>query len=87
MAMNMPIQGSAADMIKKAMINIDEIIKNQESEIRLLLQIHDELIFEIRADKLEKYQAIISKLMSEVIKLSVPIIVDSKSAKTWADLK
>lgn len=86
-AINMPIQGSAADMIKKAMIDIDQVIKGKEDEIRLLLQIHDELIFEVKTDKLEKYQAIITKLMDEVIKLSVPITVDSKSGKTWAELK
>lgn len=87
MAINMPIQGSAADMIKKAMIDIDQVIKDKEDEIRLLLQIHDELIFEVKSDELEKYQAIITKLMDEVIKLSVPITVDSKSGKTWANLK
>lgn len=87
MAINMPIQGSAADMIKKAMIDINQVIKGQTTEIRLLLQIHDELIFEVRSDKLEKYQTIIAKLMNEVIKLSVPIIVDTKSGNTWADLK
>lgn len=87
MAINMPIQGSAADMIKKAMIDIDQVIENKETEIRLLLQIHDELIFEVRSDKLEKYQTIISQLMSEVIILSVPIIVDVKSGDNWADLK
>ena len=87
MAMNMPIQGSAADMIKKAMIDIDQIIKNKAEDIRLLLQIHDELIFEVKADKLEKYQLIINQLMANVIKLSVPILVENASGNNWSDLK
>lgn len=87
MAINMPIQGSAADMIKKAMIEIDKLIKNVPEEIRLLLQIHDELIFEVREDKLEQYSKLISQIMSNVITLSVPIIVEMASGKTWDDLK
>ncbi len=87
MAMNMPIQGSAADMIKKAMINIDQVIRDKTEDIRLLLQIHDELIFEVKADKLEEYQSIINQLMTNVVKLSVPIIVENASGNNWSDLK
>jgi DNA polymerase I len=87
MAMNMPIQGSAADMIKKAMIDIDKLIQDQGDDINLLLQIHDELIFEVKADKLEEYEKIIKKLMTEVISLSVPIVVETCSGNNWGDLK
>ncbi len=87
MAINMPIQGSAADMIKKAMIEIDQLIKHHSDEIQLLLQIHDELIFEVREDKLEQYSKIISQVMSNVITLSVPIVVESASGDNWNDLK
>ena len=87
MAINMPIQGSAADMIKKAMINIDQALTGKEKEIKLLLQIHDELIFEVKADKLEAFEQLIKQLMTEVISLSVPIIVESCSGDNWGDLK
>lgn len=87
MAINMPIQGSAADMIKKAMINIDKALTGKEQEIKLLLQIHDELIFEVKLDKLEEYEKLIKKLMTEVITLSVPIVVESCSGDNWGQLK
>jgi DNA polymerase-1 len=87
MAINMPIQGSAADMIKKAMINIDQFLTGKEQEIKLLLQIHDELIFEVKIDKLEAYEKIIKKLMTEVLILSVPIVVESCSGDNWGELK
>jgi len=87
MAMNMPIQGSAADMIKKAMIDIDKFIRDKNDDINLLLQIHDELIFEVKIDKLKEYEQIIKKLMSEVVSLSVPIVVETCSGDNWGELK
>jgi DNA polymerase I len=87
MAINMPIQGSAADMIKKAMINIDRALLGKEKDINLLLQIHDELIFEVKIDKLEAYEQLIKQLMTEVLTLSVPIVVESCSGDNWGELK
>ena len=87
MAINMPIQGTAADMIKKAMLNIDDYIQDKKNDIRLLLQVHDELIFEIKSDKLEKYIEPLKKLMAEALPLSVPIIVEAASGQNWGELK
>ena len=87
MAINMPIQGTAADMIKQAMLNIASYLSGQEQDIRLLLQVHDELIFEVKADKLEKYLEPIKNLMVNALPLSVPIIVEASIGDNWGELK
>ena len=86
-AINAPIQGGAADIIKMAMINIYDLIKDDGENIRLLLQVHDELIFEVKKTKLDYYLPKIKKLMTEVIKLKVPLEVEGGSAENWGDLK
>lgn len=87
MAINTPIQGTAADIIKLAMIKINNLITNHHQEIRLLLQVHDELIFEIKKDKLETYLPSIKNIMENVIKLKVPIIVNESVGENWGELK
>ncbi|MFA7087855.1 MAG: DNA polymerase I [Patescibacteria group bacterium] len=87
MAINTPIQGTAADLIKMAMIKISEKIKNQENEIRLLLQVHDELIFEIKEDKIKNYAPLIKEIMENILKLRVPILVDENIGDNWGELK
>lgn len=87
MAINAPLQGSAADIIKLAMINIYREIKNHPEEIRLLLQVHDELIFEVKEDKVEKYLPHLKKVMSEAAKLKVPLSVEGDSGNNWSELK
>lgn len=87
MATNTPIQGTAADLIKLAMINIDKEIKDYREEIKMLLQIHDELIFEIKEDRVNYWLPKIKKLMEEVITLKVPIIVESAIGDNWGQLK
>ncbi|MFA5162928.1 MAG: DNA polymerase I [Patescibacteria group bacterium] len=87
MAINTPIQGTAADLIKMAMIKIHEMIKDKPEEIKLLLQVHDELIFEIRQDKIGFYAPKIKKAMEEVIKLKVPIIAEYSQGDNWGELK
>lgn len=86
MAINTPIQGTAADLIKIAMINIFNLIKDEE-EIKLLLQIHDELIFEIKEDKIDYWLPKIKNLMEQAISLKVPIIVESAIGDNWGELK
>ena len=85
-AINAPIQGSAADLIKLAMIKINESFKRERFASRLLLQIHDELIFEIYQPELEKAKDIIKDIMEHSLKLSVPIKVNLKTGNNWADL-
>lgn len=87
MAINMPIQGTAADMIKQAMLDINKYLTGQEEEIRLLLQVHDELIFEVKANKLEKHSEALKKLMADALPLSVPVIVEAASGHNWGELK
>jgi len=87
MAINTPLQGTAADMIKMAMIKIEELIYGHEDEIRMILQVHDELIFEVKEDKLDFYAPKIKAIMQDVLKLRVPIIVDQNTGNNWGDLK
>ena len=87
MAINTPVQGTAADLIKMAMVKIAEIIKGHDDDIRLLLQVHDELIFEIKTDKIETYTPQIKEIMQEGLKLRVPIIVDENIGNNWGELK
>jgi DNA polymerase-1 len=85
MAVNTPLQGTAADMLKKAMIEVDKIIDNKD--IKMLMTVHDELIFEVKKDMVEKAVKEIGKIMENVIKLKVPVIVDAKAGKNWGKLK
>ncbi|WP_148612309.1 DNA polymerase I [Aeromonas sobria] len=83
-AINAPMQGTAADIIKRAMINVDSWIRGIEDEsIRMLMQVHDELVFEIRAEKLEEYTAIIKEKMSAAADLHVPLLVEAGSGDNW----
>lgn len=87
MAINTPIQGAAADLIKLAMIKISRLIADKEDEIRLLLQVHDELIFEVKPDKLEYYAEKIKNIMENSITLDVPIVVEMAQGNNWGELK
>lgn len=87
MATNTPIQGTAADLIKLAMIKIGDLIEPKSDEIHLLLQVHDELIFEVKEEKLDYYAKKIKKVMEEIMKLKVPIVVDVSWGKNWGELK
>lgn len=87
MAVNTPIQGTAADIIKQAMISIESLIGNKESDIKLLLQIHDELIFEIKEEKLEDYVPKIKKIMETTTSLKVPLKIEFSLGDNWDDLK
>jgi DNA polymerase I len=84
-AINAPIQGSNADIIKKAMIQIfDQITKHQLSA-RMLLQVHDELVFEIPDENVNAEIPIIKNIMENTVKISIPIVVDYGAALNWAD--
>jgi DNA polymerase I len=85
-AINSPIQGTAADIIKLAMIRISEELQLQKLRTRMVLQVHDELIFEVPEDELS-VQDRIRELMQNVVQLNVPLIVDVKHGLTWEQLK
>lgn len=83
-AINAPMQGTAADIIKRAMINVDGWIRGIEDEsIRMLMQVHDELVFEIREEKLEEYIGIIKEKMSAAAELHVPLVVEAGTGDNW----
>jgi DNA polymerase I len=84
-AINTVIQGSAADLIKLAMINIHRRLRNEKSAARMLLQIHDELVFEVPSGELDHVARVVTEEMSGVMELNVPLKVDVKSGDNWAD--
>jgi DNA polymerase-1 len=83
LAVNTVIQGSAADLIKIAMINIQKKIENEHLPVKMILQVHDELVFELPADEAEKHAVWIRKEMTDAIKLDVPLKVDINYGPTW----
>jgi DNA polymerase-1 len=83
-AVNSVIQGSAADMIKLAMIAIWRRLKQEKLEARMILQIHDELVFEVSPDRLETLAMLVRHEMQSVMPLRVPLKVDVKSGDDWA---
>ncbi|MBQ8882445.1 MAG: DNA polymerase I, partial [Clostridia bacterium] len=82
-AMNMPLQGSAADIIKLAMVEVDKRLENMKS--KLILQIHDELIIEASDDELNEVKTLLVECMENAVKLTVPLTVDVSSGKSWLD--
>jgi len=84
-AINAPIQGSAADVIKIAMINIFEEFKKQQFQSKMLLQVHDELVFDVFKPELETIKTIVKDKMENAVKLSVPLEVEMNSAKNWLE--
>lgn len=86
-AMNTPIQGSAADIIKKAMVEMDERLEKEGLKTRMLLQVHDELIFEAPENEIEQLKDIVPDVMEHAVELSVPLKVDFAYGPTWHDAK
>ena len=87
MAINAPLQGSAADLIKVAMVRAARGIEEAGLEARMLLQVHDELIFDVDPQRAQELRAIIKTAMEGAIPLDVPLVVDFKSGPTWADVE
>ena len=87
MAINMPIQGSAADVIKIAMINISKIIKEKNIASKMIIQVHDELIFEVPQEEILIMENLLNEIMPQALYLKVPLSIDISYGKTWGDLK
>lgn len=85
-AVNMPIQGTAADIIKIAMIRIMDRMLDLEMKSKMILQVHDELIFEVPTDELDQMRALVAELMPTSLELAVPLSVELKSGDNWGDL-
>ncbi|ADH98871.1 DNA polymerase I [Salisediminibacterium selenitireducens] len=86
-AMNTPIQGSAADIIKKAMVDMATELERQNLKSVMLLQVHDELIFEVPEDEIETMEKLVKDVMESTIELNVPLITDMATGDTWYDAK
>jgi DNA polymerase-1 len=86
-AANSPIQGSAADLIKIAMIRIDDGVRTKGLQSRMLLQVHDELVFEVMPEELDQVQELVKHEMEHAAQLSVPLVVDIGVGKNWLDTK
>jgi DNA polymerase-1 len=87
MAINMPVQGTSADIIKVAMINLYREMRQRRVKSKMLLQVHDELVFEVPDDELDFMRKLVPDIMDSAVKLDVPIKVDTKVGKNWGEMK
>ncbi|CAI6022675.1 DNA polymerase I [Paenibacillus sp. JJ-100] len=86
-AMNTPIQGTAADIIKLAMVQMDEALRERKLQSRMLLQVHDELVFEVPADELELMKELVPSVMEKALPLSVPLKAEVSFGENWYEAK
>lgn len=86
-AMNTPIQGTAADVIKKAMIDVYQALKKQGLSSRLLLQVHDELVLEVTQEEIEIVSRLVKEAMEQAVSLDVPLVAEVKTGYNWARAK
>jgi len=84
-AINAPLQGTAADIIKLAMIDVDQWMQKTKIDAHMIMQVHDELVFEVHESKIETAQLNIARLMSDVVKLSIPLVVDIGIGNNWEE--
>ena len=85
MAINTPIQGSAADLIKMAMLAVCREMKKQELSSKMILQVHDELVFEVPMEELDSLTELVRLQMEQVISMNVPLVVDINHGKNWSE--
>ena len=84
-AINAPMQGSSADIIKKAMLDIQAWIDREDNGIKMIMQVHDELVFEVKAEKSKEHAENLRSLMAEAVELSIPLVVDVGIASNWQE--
>ena len=82
-AINAPMQGTAADIIKRAMLAVHDWIGRSELDVKMVMQVHDELVFEVRADQAEAASAKIRELMSGAAELAIPLVVEAGIGDNW----
>jgi DNA polymerase-1 len=82
-AINAPMQGSSADIIKKAMLDVHEWIGDGNDEIKMIMQVHDELVFEVNASKADEFANKIQELMANAYQLDIPLVVDVGIGDSW----
>ena len=86
-AVNMPIQGTAADIIKLAMIKVHSELRDQKFQSRMLAQVHDELVFEVAPDEMDRLKTLVTDSMCSAMELNVPLIVDLKLGDNWGQME
>ena len=84
-AINMPIQGSAADMIKLAMIKIHSELEKRKTRTKMVLQVHDELVFDAHKDEIDELTPLIKKWMEDALPLNVPVAAETGIGDNWLD--
>ncbi len=87
MALNTPIQGSSADIIKLAMLKVEAALQGRQLQSRILLQVHDDLVMEVRKEELEEVAALVKECMEEAYVLKVPLLVAMKAGSNWYDMQ
>jgi len=87
MAINMPVQGTSADIIKVAMVKLHKEMREQNLKSKMLLQVHDELIFEVPENEIDRMSLLVREVMSTAVKLDVPLKVDLKSGRNWGEME
>ena len=87
MALNMPVQGTTSDIINAAMVQVQKRLEDDGMRSRMLLQVHDELIFEAPKEETETLGAMLREVMPSALDLSVPIKIDLKTGYNWADMQ
>jgi len=87
MAINMPVQGTSADIIKVAMINLYREMEKRRLKSKMLLQVHDELVFEVPDEEMGAMRQLVTEVMSTAVKLSIPLRVDTKEGRNWGEMK
>jgi len=86
MAINMPVQGTSADIIKIAMVNLHREMEKQGLRTRMTLQVHDELLFELPPEEMERMKELVTEIMPQALELRVPLKIDIKTGKNWAEM-
>ena len=84
-AVNAPIQGSAADIIKVAMVRVDKAIQSAGLKSRMIMQVHDELVFDVPIEEVDAVQEMVRQSMVEAVEIAVPLVVDMSTGKDWLE--
>jgi len=87
MAVNMPVQGTQADLIKKAMLEVQNWLENTDSDAIMMLQVHDELVFEVKTEKMDEIIPKIKEIMEGIWESDVPLVVDVEIGKNWGEIE
>ena len=87
MAINMPVQGTSADIIKVAMINLYREMEKRKLASKMLLQVHDELVFEVPDGEMDTMRKLVPEIMDSAVELTVPLKVDTKVGRNWGEMK